>query len=208
MLLYLLIFRPFEGRLNNVLYIFNEFIVLISFADILVLNSFPFSAGQVEAGGIVIICFVFVSLFFTWCLFLPGFVSGILTAVLDAVKKKPEEGKEEKLGTASEIKKNISLPDNGQDDFGAKNKDQARAFSTVNKKNKSIVFEDSRKKIGNPKLLRTDYKTMERSNLVVIRERKRSLSPSKDDADINKMIFEALAVGGKRVPSKHKPENS
>lgn len=208
MLLYLAVFRPFEGRLNNALYIFNELIVLVSFADVLVLNSFPLGVGHVEAGGIVIICLVFVSLFFTWCLFLPGFVSGILTAVLDAIKKKPEEGKEEKLGTTSEIKKNISLPNSAQDNLGAENKDQVKAFTTVNKRKKSIVFENSRKSIDKPKLPRNNYKTMEKSNAVVIRERKRSLSSSNDNADIDKIIFEALAIGGKRVSPKHKPENS
>lgn len=66
MLLYFILCRPFKNTLNNVLNIYNEFTILLSFGLILLLNLFPPSTGMLNACGYVILVFIAVGFVLCW----------------------------------------------------------------------------------------------------------------------------------------------
>lgn len=70
MLLYLTLIRPFKDFVSNLMHIYNESLLLFVFATLLILNSASVTADTEETCGVVILVFIFISLFFSWTVFL------------------------------------------------------------------------------------------------------------------------------------------
>ena len=96
------------GVLNNIVYIYNEFVITFTFLCILVINMGNFTSDTVEIIGTVCIVFITTSLMITWALFLPGIFATIIKAIIGLCSKKPEEkNKKKKKG-----KKNANVTEN------------------------------------------------------------------------------------------------
>ena len=66
MILYFLIVNPFDGILFNILYIFNELILLISFVTILIINEITIEESVMDSIGIFLISLILISLGVVW----------------------------------------------------------------------------------------------------------------------------------------------
>ena len=91
MIAYLIILRPFDNFITNVIHIYNEFLILFAFLSVLVSNSISVRADTEELLGLITIIAIFISLLITWRVFLPKIVSSVLAIVTGAPKKKKEE---------------------------------------------------------------------------------------------------------------------
>jgi len=87
MIIYLIIVRPFDNFMTNIMHIYNEFLILFAFLSVLVSNSISIRADIEEVLGLITIIAIFISLLITWGLFLPKIVSNVLAIVSGTPKK-------------------------------------------------------------------------------------------------------------------------
>lgn len=123
MFVYLIVVRPFNSLVNNVVNLYNEFILLFTFGSVLAFNIFSFDSNQLSICGWVILVFILLSLVLTWVLLIISVFNGILKGPKKEKAKKDtreasEKVKEVKSDTdldlkvnkkATKIKENIEL---------------------------------------------------------------------------------------------------
>lgn len=90
MLIYFIVFKPFNDKLFNAIQVYNEALLFLSYVLMLIINMVRLNSNVVEIVGIIIFMFVFISLFLTWIILIPGMIRDVLQML---VKKKPEKKK-------------------------------------------------------------------------------------------------------------------
>eukprot|EP01022_Parablepharisma_sp_SALTPOND_P016486 TRINITY_DN2423_c0_g1_i1.p5 TRINITY_DN2423_c0_g1~~TRINITY_DN2423_c0_g1_i1.p5 ORF type:complete len:227 (-),score=5.23 TRINITY_DN2423_c0_g1_i1:179-859(-) len=88
MLLYMLVYFPFEGFKNNMLNIYNECVIIAIYIAVFFINVFPTSEYTIEATGWVLIVAVLVSLLATWILLLPAACREVLNVLRSCFAKR------------------------------------------------------------------------------------------------------------------------
>jgi hypothetical protein len=78
MFVYLLCLRPFKTKIDNILNIINEFILVLVFACLAGIQKAELSTNAESKIGWLMIVMVLFSLLFTWVLFVPEIIKGIL----------------------------------------------------------------------------------------------------------------------------------
>eukprot|EP00826_Nyctotherus_ovalis_P022861 TRINITY_DN1764_c0_g1_i5.p1 TRINITY_DN1764_c0_g1~~TRINITY_DN1764_c0_g1_i5.p1 ORF type:complete len:153 (-),score=30.82 TRINITY_DN1764_c0_g1_i5:49-507(-) len=88
MLLYVNVTRPFKKREDNFINIFNEFIIVFSFASVLVMKNSDMSEKAVSTWGWVLTALVVFSLVATWVVALPGILRELKKSVVRLLRPK------------------------------------------------------------------------------------------------------------------------
>ncbi len=81
MLVYYIIYHPFREGSSNWFSIYNEFVVIVVFLSLIVINTTTFGYNNTSNIGWVLIGLIMVSFAATWCIMLPGIAKALWAAV-------------------------------------------------------------------------------------------------------------------------------
>eukprot|EP00826_Nyctotherus_ovalis_P043428 TRINITY_DN4573_c0_g1_i2.p1 TRINITY_DN4573_c0_g1~~TRINITY_DN4573_c0_g1_i2.p1 ORF type:complete len:132 (+),score=28.25 TRINITY_DN4573_c0_g1_i2:365-760(+) len=75
MLVYLLLAKPYEDMINNVVNVYNELVIMACFLSVLMMNVVNFNELTTSLWGWGLIALILVSLLSIWAITVPGMVS-------------------------------------------------------------------------------------------------------------------------------------
>jgi len=105
-LLYLSIVRPFDKLLDNILNIYNEAVVLISYSTVGILNSGHFKSSTVMNIGWFMVGLVLLSLAASWVVMLPGATKELYNTIKEYILGGDQS--QEKIAKSQEVPKSTS----------------------------------------------------------------------------------------------------
>eukprot|EP00826_Nyctotherus_ovalis_P023161 TRINITY_DN17820_c0_g1_i1.p1 TRINITY_DN17820_c0_g1~~TRINITY_DN17820_c0_g1_i1.p1 ORF type:complete len:152 (-),score=17.99 TRINITY_DN17820_c0_g1_i1:255-710(-) len=102
MLLYLILVKPFDDFMSNIVNTYNELVILLTFGTVLLFNMIDVSTNTLEICGWTILVLMLISLILAWGQLLPPMIMGVVK-MLKGVRSKSK-------GEAEDLK---TLPKNG-----------------------------------------------------------------------------------------------
>ncbi len=78
MLIYLVTVNPFEENMSNLINIYNEGVLVLTFISVLIMNVADFSEFVVRVWGWILIVLILLSLLTTWLITIPPTVKLIV----------------------------------------------------------------------------------------------------------------------------------
>ena len=88
---YLLYVKPFDGKFNNRLNIYCEFVVIITFALILLMNLFTLPELITKILGWIMVCMIVIVLICIWISVVPATLKSLYKALISKPKKRYKE---------------------------------------------------------------------------------------------------------------------
>ncbi len=112
MLIYLIVYKPFDNRLNNCINIYNELVLLAAFGATIVTNTRQFSDMTCSIVGWVLIPLVLASLVVIWATMFPPAVVSLVRTIRDwltgkSKEKSPAEEQKKEIEAEEEPRKEI-----------------------------------------------------------------------------------------------------
>jgi len=203
MMLYLVIVRPFESNYDNLINIYNEFILLFGFCSAFIMNTMNISEFGVQIWGYFLTVLLLSSLLTTWILIMPTTVKQAIESVKDCIWGNPDEEDitDENAVYPDASNTNAALNEN----IGESNENKIQ--NTEPKNTETGLIENPRKKIKKKRIHPRSKSTFEKVfNQNEVQDKDAELNSQRIQLDDNIKVQEIEQ--NTNEPIIQKPENN
>jgi len=110
-----LIIKPFEKTKDNLINIFNEIAITMTFVLVLIMNNIELPEVLVNIMQWILIVPLIISLISTWIIIFPDILEGLKKSLKELFKKKTANNKDERINTTKRTKErrlnSLNLPE-------------------------------------------------------------------------------------------------